>query len=403
MINLKTFKASPTDIKPALSTSFDKVKADKSIGYLSLPFQQDAWTQSEKLGQDIRKNYDHLVLVGIGGSSMGPRCIAEFSNAQSISFLDNIDSVETESILEKALAHPKTAYIFISKSGTTIEILWTLDLIFQKHQDLKKSFWENTFFITELTNNTLHQLAQEHQRPCLAIPLDVGGRFSVLTPVGLVISSFLGIDLNAIQQGTKEAFNDEKTVVALAEQFLASMDRGENISVFWFYSSRLRWFGFWLQQLWAESLGKTNDRAGGKAFPFSTPLTCVGASDQHSVLQQVIDGPKDKFVSIFRFKNIENSASVVHKPMFKQTSAMAGLPFGSLIKAEALGTQKALDSNGVSTALLEFNELNPKTLGYMFMLFQLIVSTMAEYKNINAYDQPAVEHGKKIFNDYLKA
>lgn len=389
-------------MKPALTAALGQVKADKSVGYLSLPFQDDAWSESEKLGQNLRQNYDHLIVVGIGGSSMGPRCIAEYSNAQNISFLDNIDSIETENILKKIQENTKVAYLFISKSGTTIEVLWTLDLIFQKHQEIKKSFWENTFYITELAHNTLHQLAQEHKRPCLEIPLNVGGRFSVLTPVGLVISSYLGKDLKLIQQGAKEALEDEATIVQLAEQFLASMDRKENLTMFWFYSSRLRWFGFWLQQLWAESLGKKTNRAGEKAYPFSTPVSCIGTSDQHSILQQVIDGPKDKFVTIFRFKDIESSSQIIHKPLFKQTQNMAGLNFGSLIKAETLATQKALDTQGVSTALIEFQELSPKSLGYLFMLFQLIVSTMAEYKNINAYDQPAVEHGKKLFNDYLK-
>ena len=403
MLNLKTFKQSPVDLKPALLQALDQVKKNKSIGYLSLPFKDAAWAESKKLGQVIRKNYDHLVVFGIGGSSMGSRCLAEYADSSNISFLDNIDSVETESVLSRVLKLGKVAYLFVSKSGTTIEILWTLDLISQKHDDLKKSFWENTFLITELTGNTLHSLAQQHARPCLEIPLDVGGRFSVLTPVGLVVASFLEIDLDLFQQGAQNALSDEKNVVSLCEQFLASMDRQENITVFWFYSSRLRWFGFWLQQLWAESLGKTTDRDGGKAYPFSTPLSCIGASDQHSVLQQIMDGPKNKFVSIFRFKDIENSSQIIRNPIFKQTQNMAGLQFGSLIKAETLATQKSLDTQGVSTALMEFDELTPKTLGYLFMLFQLVVSTMAEFKNINAYDQPAVEHGKKLIRDYLKA
>ncbi|MBC7753413.1 MAG: glucose-6-phosphate isomerase [Moraxellaceae bacterium] len=402
MLNLKTFKQSPLDLKPALLSALAQVKKNKSIGYLTLPFKDAAWAESKTLGQSIRKNYDHLVVVGIGGSSMGSRCLAEFANSPDISFLDNIDSLETESVISKVLKLGKVAYLFVSKSGTTIEILWTLDLIFQKHEDLKKSFWEHTFFITELTGNTLHGLAQKHMRPCLEIPLDVGGRFSVLTPVGLLVASFLEIDLDLIQQGAQNALLDEKHIVHLSEQFLASMDRQENITVFWFYSSRLRWFGFWLQQLWAESLGKTTDRAQGKAYPFSTPLSCIGASDQHSVLQQIMDGPKDKFVSIFRFKDIEGSEIIRH-PMFPQTQNMKGLQFGSLIKAETLATQKSLDTQGVSTALIEFDELSPKTLGYLFMLFQLIVSTMAEFKNINAYDQPAVEHGKKLIRDYLNA
>jgi glucose-6-phosphate isomerase len=132
-------------------------------------------------------------------------------------------------------------------------------------------------------------------------------------------------------------------------------------------------------------------------------MTAIGASDQHSILQQVIDGPKNKFVCIFRFKNIETSSDIIQAPAFTQTRNMAGLQFGSLIKAETLATQKALETQEISTSLITMDELNTKTLGYLFMLFQMIISTMAEYKNINAYDQPAVEHGKKLIKDYLKA
>jgi glucose-6-phosphate isomerase len=403
MIHVKTFKNAAQDLKPELVNCIAQFKSNPAIGYLSLPKATTQWTESEKLGHEIQKNYDHLVLVGIGGSSMGPRCLAELADKKNISFLDNIDGVETEALLEKINSNTKIAWLFISKSGTTIEVLWTLDLILQKHNQSQKDFWSHTFFITETTKNTLHQLSLDHKRPCLEIPLNVGGRFSVLSPVGLVVAAFLGLNLKDLQAGTQAALNDHENVVKLSEQFLASMERNEFITLFWFYSSRMRWFGSWLQQLWAESLGKKHDRTGAPAYPFSTPMTAIGASDQHSILQQVIDGPKNKFVCIFRFKNIETSSDIIQAPAFTQTRNMAGLQFGSLIKAETLATQKALETQEISTSLITMDELNTKTLGYLFMLFQMIISTMAEYKNINAYDQPAVEHGKKLIKDYLKA
>ena len=374
---------------------------------MNLPHSDRNWDASKKMGQFIKNNYDHLILVGIGGSSMGPRCIAELSFKKNISFLDNIDSIETENILDLIQSNLKIAWLFISKSGTTIEVLWTLDLILQKYkaqktiQNLDLKFWDHTFFITELTHNTLHQLSIDHNRPCLEIPINVGGRFSVLSPVGIVITEFLDLNSDEFRKGSLTALSDELNVVKISEQFLSSIDRAEIITLFWFYSSRLRWFGQWIQQLWAESLGKEYSKDNLKAFEFSTPMVAIGASDQHSILQQVIEGPKNKFVTIFRFKNIENSVTVITDPQFSQTLNMKGLSFGSLIKAETLATQKALDDHGISTALIEFENLNIETLGYLFMFFQMVVSTMADYKNINAYDQPAVEHGKKLIKAYL--
>lgn len=403
-LSLKVFKSSDIVAKLKCSIS-DTVESilKSNMGFMKLMTDDMNWTESEKLGQFIRQNYDHLVVVGIGGSSMGPRALAELSTDENISFLDNVDSVETENILKKIFDLPskKIAWLFISKSGTTIEVLWTMELIVQRYKELHKDFWPHTFYITEYSHNPLHELSIKHKRPCLEIPLAVGGRFSVLSPVGLVIASFLKMSVADIRQGARLAMNDLETLEILIEQFFSSFERQEDITLFWFYCSRLRWFGGWLEQLWAESLGKKEDRQGKPAFVFSTPATSIGACDQHSILQQVIEGPKNKFVCIFRFKDLETNSAVIKEPIFKETRFMQGKKFGDLLKAEALATQKALDMSEVSTLLFEFEKLTPETLGYLFMQFQIVVAVMAEIKNINAFDQPAVALGKKLIRDYL--
>jgi glucose-6-phosphate isomerase len=403
MLSIQFNQKSNPDLALPLAHNWDQFKLNSEIGYLNLPSFQKNWDDSKHLGEQLKKNYDHLVLVGIGGSSMGPRFLAEYANAQTISFLDNIDSIETESILNLISTPQRIAWLFISKSGTTIEVLWTLELIIKLHEQAKKDFWNHTFFITEKTKNTLHSLSLKHDRPCLEIPLNVGGRFSVLSPVGLVVAQYLGLALDEIQKGALLALDDREKVIEMSSQYLQSMERGECISAFWLYSSRTRWFGQWLQQLWAESLGKKTDRDGKKAFEFSTPMACVGASDQHSILQQLIDGPQNKFVTVFRFKNVENSKYNIESTHFPQTEKLKNFNFGSLIKAEALATHQALNDHQISTALVEVENLNEKTIGYLFMFYQLVISTMAEYKNINAYDQPAVEHGKKLIQKYLNS
>lgn len=402
MLKIQTYKEnSSSHTDKDIQLAIDKVLSSKKIGFIDLPNRSALWTQSEKIGSELRNNYDHLIVVGIGGSSMGPRSILEFSGKTNISFLDNVDSIETELVLQKIQSNAKLAWLFISKSGNTIEVLWTIELIQQRHAELNKELWAHTYYISELTDNSLHNLSLQHKRPCLEIPLDVGGRFSVLSPVGLVVASFLGLNLEQIKSGTLKALNDTQILKTMCNQFLASFERSESITLFWFYCSRLRWFGGWLQQLWAESLGKKTNRDGVAAFPFSTPMSAIGACDQHSILQQVVDGPKNKFVCLFRFKEIENKDIPIHQPMFKETMAMKNKKFGDLIKAEALATQKGLDLSDVSTMLYEFENFDSETLGYLFMSFQVVVAILAEIKNINAFDQPGVQLGKRLIPEFI--
>lgn len=402
MIRLST--ALPLLKKTILSDvekSYEQFKNRKDIGFSHLPSDEKAQLQSKALGQQILTQFNHLVLIGIGGSSMGPRTLAELTQSAKISFLDNVDSVETEKVLNRCGDLSKTAWLVISKTGTTIEVLCNLDIVIQHYAEKNIPFFQNTFFITEDTSNPLKKLATEHNRPCLHIPLDVGGRFSVLSPVGLVVAEYLGISSKEMLDGAALAVNNKTDVVFYSAHYLASHDRHEYITTFWFYNSNMRWFGSWLQQLWAESLGKKTDLKGGSAFPFSTPMTSIGTCDQHSILQQVLEGPKNKFVNIFRFQSVEKSRFTLKNPQFAETQVMKGLNYGDLIKAEALATEQALRQSDISTILFELESVDAKNIGYLFMFFQMVVATLGEYANINAFDQPAVALGKKLTLQFL--
>ncbi len=402
MLNLQ-FPNNKTPETDFFKKSWDTVLNNSKLGFLKTPAEDLAWSRSAEIGQVLKNNYDHLVVIGIGGSSMGSRCFAEYAATANITFLDNVDTQEILTVQKLIQTQARIAWLFVSKSGTTVEVLWNLDMLYQFHLEIKKDFWSHTFFITELTQNTLHQLSLKYDRPCLEIPIDVGGRFSVLTPVGLVVASYLNLNLALIREGAALALTDRQNTLNLSATYLNFMEKGHVINSFWFYSSRMRWFGQWLQQLWAESLGKKTDRSGQPAFVFSTPLCCIGATDQHSVLQQLIDGPKDKFTTIFRFKSVEKSLQMITNPLFQETKMMAGLDYGSLMKAETLATHQALSNQGLNTLLIKLDQLDEKALGYLFMLHQLIIAVMAEAKNINAFDQPAVEHGKKLIRDFINS
>lgn len=388
---LKPLKTVLSDTSPS---TFHRVTEDDSL-----------FTLSEELSEFLMKNYSHFVVIGVGGSSTGARAIAEIAMTDNIYFLDNVDSFYFSAIWNKISNHfERTAFIVISKSGSTIEILWNYSQLENLSQNqFKKSIIQQSFFISETTSNPLSNFAKNNQRPLLEIPQKVGGRFSVLTPAGLVIARLCGLNLSQLRNGAAHALHEKTLITQFCDLFQKSFEREENITLFWFYNSNYRWFGCWLQQLWAESLGKKTDRDGKPAAKFSTPVIAIGSSDQHSNLQQVIHGPKDKFVCMFDFKSVQQSSFSVKHVLFKEIDFMQGRSYGELIMSQSKGTYEALKENSVSCELFKVDDTDKAySLGFLFMFFQLIVATLGEYNNINAFDQPGVALGKEISVKMLK-
>ena len=405
--NIDPHVGNTTDLKQridAIKSSFDQLLALKNIGFTKIPDRSYLFDESSALALDLTKKYDQFVIIGIGGSSMGARAIAEISHSKNIHFLDNVDAIEFENVWASVKTNlKKTAFVVVSKSGSTIEILWNYSLIENLMTASGLDLIGQSYFITEKVDNPLAALAKKHHRPHLEIPVDVGGRFSVLTPVGLLIAGLCGLSISDMKTGAAEAVKNKEAIVEACDLYLQSFKRNEIITLFWFYHSNYRWFGGWLQQLWAESLGKKTNRLGQKAPDFSTPMSAIGACDQHSILQQVAHGTKNKFVSFFSFSSAEKSQHTVQSNVFNEIQFMNNRPYGDLIHNQALATEKALFQNDVSTAFFHIDDTNKsRTLGYLFMYFQLIVGTLGEHENINAFDQPGVTLGKDLTIELLK-
>ena len=404
MLNSQLYNATPRkSLLEALETT---LHSDKTSDFSRITNFNHLFESSNKLATAIMSRYKQFVVIGVGGSSAGPRCIAEYTKTESVLFIDNVDSVELEYLLSKIDQKlDETAFIFISKSGTTVEVLWNYAALDNHFKQLKNhNIVEHSFFITEPVNNPLTELAKKHNRPTLEIPVSVGGRYSVLTPVGLLIAKFCGLNIDEIKKGAETALSNKDKVVSICEQFTQSFERKENITLFWFYNSNFRWFGSWLQQLWAESLGKQTQRNGKPAPPLSTPMIAIGSCDQHSILQQVAHGPKDKFVCLFSFKSVEQSKHAVNGIFFDEIKFMQGRNYGDLIACQSKATYEALKQNGVSCDFLTVDDTNrSQALGYLFMFFQVVVATLGEHENINAFDQPGVALGKEITLKFLKS
>lgn len=374
----------------------------KDIGFPYLVERINLWQQSHKLGKQLAEKYKKMVIVGSGGSSLGTRVIGEVFHAKNLFFLDNVDALEFETLIEELGDLKEVVWAFVSKSGTTIETLCAHEFLNQIYQDEMLELSDYSIVISENKDNTLTKWAKAHDVPTAEIPVDVGGRFSVLTPVGMVPAAFLGLDLEKFRLGAAEALHETALVTQMIAQSMQSFERNEWITLLWTYNSRMRTFGGWFQQLWAESLAKSKDRTAKVAPRASTPVTAIGACDQHSILQQVMEGAKDKFVIFQRIEESETGSLRLRRTHFTETSSLAERTMGELLKAEAVSTQEALSQNGISTMTLLTKVLDEKSLGFLFMFWQLVVAGLGESLNIDAFDQPGVELGKRLAKEKLK-
>lgn len=371
----------------------------KDIGFVDLPYRLPLWSSSQELGKKWAGKYKKLVVIGIGGSSIGTQAMMEVFRKKNVFFIDNVDGEAFQNVFNEIGDLKEVAWVVISKSGGTIETLCALEFVIQKYEDAKVYLYDRITVITEQTENSLNSWARENQVPVLEIPKDVGGRYSVLSPVGILPASFAGLNVESMRQGAIKALKETALITQCMGQVLESFEREEWITLFWFYCSRMRWFGVWMQQLWAESLGKRYSKAGDEAERASTPIWAIGACDQHSILQQVMEGARDKFNIFFHVE--EEETQILKYSHFKETSVLQNKKMSDLLLAEAVATAQALNQNQIATMTLKSKNLDESQIGFIFMFFQLLVAGLGEALNINAFDQPGVELGKRLAKEKL--
>ncbi|MBX9767386.1 MAG: glucose-6-phosphate isomerase [Bdellovibrionales bacterium] len=387
-----------------LGGHYDNLLARKDLGFHQTPAREFLWKESIQRGQQIRQNFKQMVVLGIGGSSLGGRAILSAlapDQTQNLLFFENVDGFEFWRRLDQLKDLRVVHFVLVSKSGTTLETLTQASFVQEKLLEHGLDLKLQATVITEKRKNPLYDWAVDERIPVLEIPIDVGGRFSVLTPVGLLPTAFLGLDVLEMKKGAEWALAQKPLWCELAQLSLQSFRREEWITLFWTYSDRLRDFGLWIQQLWAESLGKAANRKGGKAPRASTPMPLVGANDQHSVQQQVMEGAPDKFTVFIRDLEAESFGRKLEQNLFPHLKYTEGKVIGALLAAEAQATARALKESGRHSATLQVDTLDERTLGAMFMGFELLTGLLGECLDINAFDQPGVELGKKLAKEIL--
>lgn len=375
-------------------------------GFFSIMDQDDeldrmeSWVQSNSIRL---QSYETIIVIGIGGSMLGPQSLyAALQTAESpkFQFVDNIDPDLVNQVCN-SMNPDKTLVIVQSKSGMTPETL-ALYFVFRRLMEEHTNNWSEHFvFVTDPVSGHLRETALQYNITTFDIPSEIGGRFSVLTPIGLLIAELCGWSYKPFISGAKDMFDREMNSgsqsLLLAQSSAILYQEGVNISVLMPYSSRLRLLSEWYTQLLSESIGKINSNGESVGI---TPLASLGSTDQHSKLQLFQDGPKDKLVIFLEVNEFDSKVAInpIHTSDF---AYMNGNSLNDLIKAELHATRESLAEVGRPSYTLSIDKITPYELGAIYMFFQCMIGFMGLIFEVDAYNQPGVERSKILTKDFL--
>ena len=385
------------------SKIFEYLKEEReSIGYYNL-LSQDT-TEIKTYASSIE--HKHIVVLGIGGSSLGARAIYEFllpSNNydKTLLFLETVDPLKINHCLKKIDLN-STHFVIISKSGNTVE---TISLF--KYISSLITINRNNCTIVTGARSALRQFANRKQIKVFDLPDNVGGRFSVFSVVGLVPLAMVGVDIDNLLNGCKRVsdsfFQQEdyyKKIIRKA-RFLVENKWRFNINAIFSYSSSLESFNKWYIQLWAESLGKVNINGTRQAL---TPMALIGPVDQHSFLQLIMDGVRDKTITFIKIADLKDETKIPIETNgeFKDFDLdfLDGLSFNQLINRQADATIESVKAQkDIPCDVITISTVDEYNISKLMFMYQLMVSAIGQFLQINTYDQPGVENGKKIFKE----
>jgi len=388
--------------------AFLKVKEEcdsQEIGYYKLPTNsKEVIKELESFvsKNEVAANANTIVVVGIGGSSLGAKAIDSLlahkkSNNKKIIFFENSDPVDISSKLN-SFEKDDCVVILISKSGGTIETISTFKTI-MNHFDFDFSLDSKRLIAITDPGSILSQFASEHGIKEFNMPSNVGGRFSVLTAVGLVPLYLAGYNVSKLLDGADEfvnSFFDRNEDHLLQKAYYMFKNKDEkSINVIFSYANCLENLSKWYVQLWGESLGKID--INGKNVGL-TPIGLTGSVDQHSFLQLIIEGPKDKTVTFINIDDFEDDIKIPNMSLkhIEKTDYINGNSFNKLINAQCDATMQSLIDSSVPTDKISISKVDEKNIGAIIMYFELLTSLVGSMLNVNTYDQPGVELGKQI-------
>lgn len=392
-----------------LENAYEALKYERgTVGYYDLP------DSSLKLCTELKASllsstvfFDTIAVVGIGGSSLGIKAIdrllrATTPHAKKIVYFENSDpiSIAYES---SHIEYAKTLFVVISKSGGTVETLSIFKYLINKFEiDLQNS---SQIVVVSDDGSILSQFADHYGLKRFVIPSNVGGRFSVLSAVGVIPLVLAGFNIEGVLNGAKnfvERFwaRQEEHVLQKAAFYVANANIFP-VNVLFSYADTFEEFGKWVVQLWGESLGKRNARGERVGL---TPISLIGSVDQHSFLQLIIEGPLNKTVTFMHIEHSRDELMIpsLSLPFLEKSDFVNGESFNTLINAQCQATMQSVLQSGVSVDEITWQCVDESSVGEMIMYYELLTSASGALLEINTYDQPGVELGKQILQGYFK-
>lgn len=407
------------NIMPLIKTAHGKVESGRGSamqGWMDSPYNQaEVVDRIEKLALNIQNRFENFVVLGIGGSALGP--IAVFYALKHLYYnelpkskrrtprfyvVDNVDPERMNALFD-IVDVENTVFNVITKSGATSETmsqyLIVMDMLKAK---LGESAREHIIATTSESKGNLIKLAREYSFETLYIPEGVGGRFSELCPVGLLPAAVVGIDIKQMLSGARDMderakssdISENPALAIAALQFIA-MNKGVNIGVMMPYADSLKYIADWYAQLWAESLGKEIDNDGKIVNAGQTPVKSLGVTDQHSQVQLYNEGPYDKVITFLEVNKFRSDCKIPDGcEDFPDVNFLCGHTLGELMNSELAATRYTLTKRGRMNYTISLDTVDEYHLGALMYLMQLQTAYAGVMLNIDAYNQPGVEGGK---------
>jgi glucose-6-phosphate isomerase len=395
-----------------LEKGFEAVRyeaASSEVGYYHLPLSSQTLVEELKtLYHEIDRRFNTIAIIGIGGSSLGIKAIERLlrpntPNAKKLIYLENSDPI---SIMQemKQIDKFRTLFVVISKSGGTVETLSIFKRLIVSFE-LPLDHSEQIYVVSD-ENSILSHFADEHHLRRFIIPSNVGGRFSVLSAVGMVPLTLAGFGTAAILQGAQtfleQFWNREEDHMLQKAAFYVTHSDQYPMNVLFSYSDTFEEFGKWVVQLWGESLGKRN-RAGSRVG--LTPISLIGSVDQHSFLQLIMEGPLNKTVTFMHIEHSEDHLMIPELSLkyLEKSDFINGRSFNDLINAQCQATMQSVLQSGVTVDEIVWKKIDEISVGEMIIYYELLTSISGALLDVNTYDQPGVEIGKEILASFFKS
>ncbi|MFH1875173.1 MAG: glucose-6-phosphate isomerase [Pseudomonadota bacterium] len=404
------------NIKPRVISAHKQLKnwqGTQDAIFLDHPFEPGLAEKFRKAGEQVQHSFDNLVVLGIGGSALGLRCLAnaclnsqhnlldrkQRKNAPKLFVCDNIDPDSFGSLLE-TLNLKETCFNVISKSGGTTETMAQFSYLLPILKTKFGSKWKDHVFVTtDPARGLLRKFVTQEGVRSFEVPPKLGGRYSVLSSVGLFPAACLGLDVESILDGAMDIVKicqDEELETnpayyhAVISHIMLEIKK-KNISVLMPYADHLALFADWYVQLFAESLGKE-----GQGM---TPVKAIGSTDQHSQIQLYMDGPNDKLITFVGVEKFKKNNVITHP--LESFDYIKGYGLGDILIASQHATTKALTVAKRPNITITLHEVTPRAMGQLFMFFEISTAFIGALAQINPFDQPGVELGKKLLKEIL--